>query len=249
MEHLGPVARGVRKFSGVKYYRITGEEKPKELYDRSAAERAADTHAVHFLEQRREQFRRLDSENFDPLVVAPFDAELFGHWWFEGPRFLETFIRRVAMNENGFRLTTPSDYLLANPTQQTIEPAESSWGDKGYLEVWIDKHNSWIYPRLHAATQRMTKLAAAHNDDSTEQTDRVLKQLARELLLAQSSDWAFLMRSGTAREYATKRALDHLSRFDDLQDQFIAGELDQYFLAGCESRDNLFPNLNWRYYA
>ena len=249
MEHLGPVARGVRKFSGVKYYRITGEEKPKELYDRSAAERAADTHAVHFLEQRREQFRRLDSENFDPLVVAPFDAELFGHWWFEGPRFLETFIRRVAMNENGFRLTTPSDYLLANPTQQTIEPAESSWGDKGYLEVWIDKHNSWIYPRLHAAAQRMTKLAAAHNDDSTEQTDRVLKQLARELLLAQSSDWAFLMRSGTAREYATKRALDHLSRFDDLQDQFIAGELDQYFLAGCESRDNLFPNLNWRYYA
>src|SRR5690348_4379716 len=144
MEHLGPVARGVRKFSGVKYYRITGQDEPKELYDRAAAERAADTHAAHFLEQRTEQFRRLGSEDFDPIVIAPFDAELFGHWWFEGPRFIETFIRKVAAQQNGFRLTTPSDYLAANPTQQTIEPAESSWGDKGYLEVWIDKNNSWI---------------------------------------------------------------------------------------------------------
>jgi 1,4-alpha-glucan branching enzyme len=247
MEHLGPVARGIRKFSGVKYHRITGQNKTKELYHRGAAERAADTHAAHFLEQRREQFRRLG--DFDPIVVAPFDAELFGHWWFEGPRFLETFVRKVATKESGFRLTTPSDYLSANPTQQTIEPAESSWGDKGYLEVWIDQHNSWIYPRLHAAAQRMTKLAAAKKNDSTEQTNRVLKQLARELLLAQSSDWAFLMRSGTAREYATKRTLDHLSRFDQLHDQFVAGRVDEEFLAECESRDNLFPNINWRYYA
>ena len=249
MEHLGPVARGVRKFSGVKYHRITGENKPKELYHRTAAERAADRHAAHFLEQRREQFRRLDSEDFDPIVVAPFDAELFGHWWFEGPRFLETFIRKAGTDQNGFRLTSPSDYLSTNQTQQTIEPAESSWGDKGYLEVWIDKHNSWIYPRLHAAAQRMTKLATAHKSDSIEQTHRVLSQLARELLLAQSSDWAFLMRSGTAREYATTRTLGHLSRFNELHDQFIAGALDENFLAECETRDNLFPNVNWRYYV
>ena len=79
--------------------------------------------------------------------------------------------------------------------------------------------------------------------------DRVLKQLARELLLAQSSDWAFLMRTGTAREYATKRTLEHLARFNKLHNQFVAGQLDEKFLADCEWRDNLFPNLNWRYYA
>lgn len=249
LEHLGPVARGVRKFSGVKYYRITGQEKHKELYDRAEAEKAADAHAVHFLEQRRTQFGQLGSEDFDPIVIAPFDAELFGHWWFEGPRFLEICIRRAATEQNGFRLTTPSDYLASNPTQQTIEPAESSWGDKGYLEVWIDKNNSWIYPHLHAAAQRMHRLAAAHTDDSSERADRVLKQLARELLLAQSSDWAFLMRSGTAREYATKRTLDHISRFNQLHDKFAAGTVDEKFLAECETRDNLFPKLNWRYYA
>src|SRR5207244_638791 len=81
------------------------------------------------------------------------------------------------------------------------------WGDKGHLEVWIDKNSSWIYPHLHAAAQRMTNVANAHKNDSSELNDRVLKQLARELLLAQASDWAFLMRTGTAREYASKRTI------------------------------------------
>jgi 1,4-alpha-glucan branching enzyme len=250
VEHLGPVGRGVRKFSGVKYHRITGRKKEKELYDRAAAEKAADAHATHFLEQRRAQSRQLAAADVDPIVVVPFDAELFGHWWFEGPRFLELFIRKAAFDQNDFRLTTPSEYLAAHPTQQTIEPAASTWGDKGHLEVWIDKNNSWIYPHLHGAALRMTKLAKMHKTDLSEQDDRVLKQLARELLLAQSSDWAFLMRTGTAREYATKRTLEHLTRFNKLHDQFVAsGQVDEKFLADCESRDNLFPNLNWRYYA
>ena len=249
LEHLGPIARGVRKFSGVKYHRITGRKKEKEHYDRVEAEKAADAHAAHFLEQRRAQFRRLAAIDVDPIVVVPFDAELFGHWWFEGPRFLELFIRKAAFDQKDFCLTTPSEYLTTHPTQQTIEPAASSWGDKGHLEVWIDKHNSWIYGHLHAAAQRMTKLANTHESDSNEATDRVLKQLARELLLAQSSDWAFLMRTGTAREYATKRTLDHLTRFNKLQGEFETKQLDEKFLADCEWRDNLFPNVNWRYYA
>src|SRR2546421_344214 len=249
MQHLGPVARGTRKFSGVKYHRITGRGNEKQLYDRAAAEKAADAHAAHFLEQRRTQFRQLTTVDVDPIVVAPFDAELFGHWWFEGPRFLELFIRRAAFDQKDFRLTTPGEYLATHPTQQTIEPAASSWGDKGHLEVWIDKNNSWIYPHLHVAGERMTKLANTHETDASDASDRVLKQLARELLLAQSSDWAFLMRTGTAREYATKRTIDHLTRFNKLHDQFVAGQLDEKFLADCEGRDNLFPNVNWRYYV
>jgi 1,4-alpha-glucan branching enzyme len=249
LEHLGPVARGVRKFSGVKYHRITGRKKHKEIYNRAKAEKAADAHAADFVEQRSAQFRKLEDFGFDPILVTPFDAELFGHWWFEGPRFLEMVIRKAAADQSDFRLTTPTDYLMANSTQQTIQPAESSWGDKGHLEVWIDEHNSWIYPHLHAAAQRMCALAKAHHNDATSQTDRVLKQLARELLLGQSSDWAFLMRTGTATEYATKRTHDHLGRFNTLHDQFVGGRIDEKFLADCEWRDNLFPNLNWRYYC
>jgi 1,4-alpha-glucan branching enzyme len=79
--------------------------------------------------------------------------------------------------------------------------------------------------------------------------DRVLKQLARELLLAQSSDWAFLMKTGTACEYATQRTIDHLARFNRLHDQFVTKALDEGFLRDCEWRDNIFPNVNWQYYA
>jgi 1,4-alpha-glucan branching enzyme len=248
LEHLGPVMRGMRKFSGVKYHRVTGRGADKELYDRAAADTAVETHAIHFLEQRRDQFRRLAAPDFDPIVVIPFDAELFGHWWFEGPRFLELFIRKAAEQED-FQLITPSEYLARHPTQQMIEPARSTWGENGQLGVWLDPSNTWIYPHLHAATRRMSDLARLHANDASAPADRVLKQLARELLLAQASDWAFLMKTGTAREYATKQTTDHLSRFNRLHDQFVAKTVDQQFLRDCEWRDNLFPNVNWRYYS
>ncbi len=247
MEHLGPIARGSRRFAGVKYYRITGHSEEKELYDREAAEKAVEMHAAHFVKQRRRQLRELSSLGFDPIVVVPFDAELFGHWWFEGPRFLDLVIREAVKNED-LCWATPSEYLATHPTQQAIQPAASTWGENGYLAVWLDQSNAWIYPHLHIAIQRMSEAARRHAEDSSPLADRVLKQLARELLLAQSSDWAFLMKTGTAKEYATKRTLDHLSRFNRLHDQFTANHVDEKFLRDCEWRDNLFPNLNWRYY-
>lgn len=248
LEHLGPVAAGSRKFSGLKYHRITGHGLEKELYDRAAAQQTAETHATHFVEQRREQLRRLNQQSGDSIVAIPFDAELFGHWWFEGPLFLERFIRKTASEQDNFCLTTPTEYLAAHPTQQIIEPARSTWGENGDLSVWINPANAWTYPHLHSAARRMAEVARRQADEPSPLGDRVLKQLARELLLAQSSDWAFLMKTGTAREYATKRTVDHLGRFNRLHDQLIANQIDEVFLRDCEWRHNLFPHVNWRYY-
>ena len=196
------------------------------------------------------------------MSSRPFDAELFGHWWFEGPRFLESFIRKAAYGHQDlrltskeaygrqdFQLTTPTGFLASHPTQQTIAPAASSWGENGYLGVWLDESNSWIYPHLHSAAQRMAKMARAHVSNDNALADRVLKQLARELLLAQSSDWAFLIKTGTAKHYATKRVTDHLLRFNRLYDEFIGGNVEEGFLSNCEWRDNLFPEINWRHYV
>lgn len=247
LEDVDLVTRGARKFVGIKYHRITGRSDEKEFYDREAAERMADTHASHYLEQRRRQLDEIRKADFEPIIVAPFDAELFGHWWFEGPRFLDSFIRK-AHEQPDLKLTTPSEYLATHPTQQTIQPATSTWGDKGHLEVWLDRSNSWIYPPLHVAVRRMSEVARTHENDSAPLSERFLKQLARELLLAQASDWAFLMRTGTAREYAAKRTIDHLTRFDRLYRQFVSGDGEETFLRDCEWRDNLFPTVNWRYY-
>ena len=164
MEHLGPVGQGTRKFSGVKYHRITGFGNEKEFYDPVVAEEVAETQALHFLEERRRQICEVTTAGFDPIVVAPFDAELFGHWWFEGPRFLEFLIRQAA-NERDFHLSTPSEYLAANPTQQIIEPAASTWGENGYFEVWLNPSNAWIYPQLHIAAHQMSEVACKHAEN------------------------------------------------------------------------------------
>lgn len=262
LDYLWPGSHmpGVRRFTGLKYHRISGHDVPKELYDPAEANRTAQAHASHFLEVRRQQMRDLRESISDPIVVVPFDAELFGHWWFEGPQFLESFIRKVAHDDQDLclihktratqadlQLTTPTAFLVEHPTQQTIAPAASSWGENGYLAVWLDESNSWIYPHLHAAADRMSELARAHRGGALE--ERVLQQLARELLLAQASDWAFLMKTGTARNYATKRVTDHLLRFNRLFEQLSTTALDEDFLSNCEWRDNLFPDLNWRYYV
>ena len=207
--------------------------------------------------------------NVDPIVVSPFDAELFGHWWFEGPEWLDVFIRKSVFDQSDFKLTTPGQYLQEHDTHQMVVPSASSWGHKGYWEVWLDDSNSWIYPHLHTAARRMTETArrycevpglfgAAGNPDPPDTNvgkipmallDRALRQMARELLLAQSSDWAFLMKTGTAKNYATKRTKDHILRFTRLYDQVRGEDLDASFLENCEWRDNLFPDLDWRYYA
>lgn len=241
---------GMRKFTGLKYHRITGRTHDKDLYNRSWAMGAADAHAGNFMANRAAQIAHLRQHmNVDPIVVSPFDAELFGHWWYEGPEWLNLFIRKAVYDQREYRLTTPSEYLEKNDTHQLLVPSSSSWGHKGYWEVWLDDSNSWIYPHLHAAAQRMTEMARAHRETTDALTDRTLRQMARELLLAQSSDWAFLMKTGTARNYAGKRTSDHVLRFTRLYDQLRAGRVDLPFLENCEWRDNIFPQLDWRYYA
>lgn len=240
---------GPRRYTGIKYHRITGANQPKDIYNRGWAAGAIEAHANHFLESRKQQIAGLAASlPVEPIVLSPFDAELFGHWWFEGPEFLNLFLRKAAFDQNVFRLDTPTAYLEHHPTQQVITPSASSWGNKGHWEVWLDQCNSWIYPHLHAAARRMIEQARHAGANPTPARQRMLRQMARELLLAQSSDWAFLMKTGTATDYATQRTKDHLLRFNRLYNDLISNVSDETFLADCEKKDNLFPNLNWKVY-
>lgn len=240
-----------RRFTGLKPCRITGAGQEKQPYVRSWAMAAAESHASDFLHNRIRQFEDLREKlPVDPILVSPFDAELFGHWWYEGPEFLNLYLRKAACDQSVFQLVTPSDYLANHPTQQILSPATSSWGNHGYWDVWLNETNSWIYPHLHAAAKTMCSLAAewkAGRPSSWQ--ERCLAQLARELLLAQSSDWAFLMKTGTAREYAERRTKDHLRRFQELHAVFLSGDEPCEPLNSLESLDNLFARLSWRYFA
>jgi 1,4-alpha-glucan branching enzyme len=239
----------VRTFTGIKYHAITGPGGDKLVYNRRAALDTAAHHAWHFLEARIAQISRL-AEIMDrpPLIISPYDAELFGHWWYEGPEFLDYFVRKSYFDQRVFRLTTPHDYLQQHPTQQVAQPGASSWGEEGYWKVWLNEKNEWILPHLDIAQTRMTELVRQFPNASG-LTARALKQAARELLLAQSSDWPFILRTGTSPEYAKRRVKDHLLRFIALHEQLTQTQVDEQWLAEVESRDNVFPHVNPSYWA
>jgi 1,4-alpha-glucan branching enzyme len=244
-------ADGERRGVGVKYHRVTGRVplSDKDFYSPSAARDKAAQHAGHFMFNRERQIEYLSGMlERPPIVVAMYDAELFGHWWYEGIDFLDFLFRKARFDQNVFQLITPSEYLARHPENQQVQPCASSWGDKGYYEVWLNGMNDWVYRHLHVLEERMAALARRCPAE-TGLKRRALNQAAREVLLAQSSDWAFLMTAGTAGAYARRRTETHVGRTLSLFDQIESGRIDPENLKSLEEMDNLFPEIDYHVYS
>ncbi|MBW4658348.1 MAG: glycoside hydrolase family 57 protein [Drouetiella hepatica Uher 2000/2452] len=251
-EYIKPyvMPNGQRKNTGIKYHKITGKGlslSEKNLYDPYWAKEKAAEHAEDFMRNRVQQVEHLHNiMQRPPLIVSPYDAELFGHWWYEGPWFIDYLFRKTWFDQGTFEMTHLADYLQKHPMQQVCRPAQSSWGFRGFHEYWLNETNSWIYPHLHKAAERMIELAKREPVDELEW--RSLNQAARELLLAQSSDWAFIMRTGTMVPYAVRRTRSHLQRFNKLWEDILQGKIDSGWLEKVEAIDNVFPSINYRVY-
>ncbi len=240
----------IRANTGYKYYAITGNTDKKQFYDPDEAARKVLSHSENFLFKQTRQSRRLGAHmDRPPVISSPFDAELFGHWWFEGPQWLESVFRRMQEaadnGEERVEPVTPSDYLARYPEAQTLQPAFSSWGNKGYSEVWLDGSNDWIYRHTHKAIDRMVDLVERF-PDATGLKRRALNQAAREVLLSQASDWPFIMRSGTTVTYAVRRLKEHISNFTHIHDSLSRGVISTEWLTRVERRNNLFPDIDYR---
>ncbi len=237
---------GIRINTGIKYYRITGPTEQKQPYEPHMAREKAAAHAGNFMFNREKQVEFLyDFIKKKPIIVAPYDAELFGHWWYEGPMWLDYLFRKIFYDQKTIRLITPSEYLRENPRNQVITPSMSSWGWKGYSEVWLEGSNDWIYRHLHKASWRMSELVKQF-PDAQGITKRALNQALRELLLAQSSDWAFIMKTATVVPYAVKRTKDHIYRFTRLYQEIKDNRIDPGWLSDIEYKDNIFPDVDYR---
>lgn len=241
---------GIRRNIGIKYHRITGKValSDKQPYIPQQAKDKAAIHSGNFLFNREKQVEYL-AEVLDrpPLIISMYDAELFGHWWFEGPHFINFLFRKMHFDQNTIKPITPVEYLEKFPINQIITPSASSWGDKGYYEVWLNPSNDYIYRHLHKAEERMLELTDKFPNASGV-LERALNQAARELLLAQSSDWAFIMTTGTMVEYAEKRTRDHIVNFTNLYEQITNNSINEEYLKDLESRNNIFPGINYRVY-
>lgn len=235
---------GARMFTGLKYYKITDRgSDQRRPYDPAAARAKADLHAAAFLRARVADTLRLAAElGQPPVIVCPYDAELFGHWWFEGPAFLESLYCKLAYDQEVLAARTPSDVLDAWPRQPVVALEASSWGAGGYFEIWLGASNDWCVPHLAGINARFALQLREHFGRAPF-VDRVLRQMAREMMLAQCSDWTFLISTGTAVEYARRRFTEHVLRFHRLDQMLEVGPLDEEFVTLCEQRDGLFPAL------
>ncbi|MFH1422636.1 MAG: 1,4-alpha-glucan branching protein domain-containing protein [Planctomycetota bacterium] len=251
-DYIRPYLHGgsLRRHVGVKYHRITGNVPlgEKQFYDPDAAREKAAEHAGNFMFNRGQQITHYAKTlGITPIIVAPYDAELFGHWWYEGVDFLEYLFLKLLYDQKNLRPVSFSEYLAENIKLQIVEPCSSSWGAGGFYEVWLNSSNDWIYRHLHKAEERMVELAYAHQS-ATGLVERALNQMVRELVLAQASDWAFIMTTNTQVPYAQKRVRDHINRFNRLYWEIKESSVDLDFLADLENKDNIFKEVSFKVY-
>jgi len=231
--------------TGIKYYAITGSTMQKNPYNNEKALEKVIEHADNFVYNRCKQIEQLAAlMDRKPIIVSPFDAELFGHWWFEGPNWIEHMIRNMQAEKDRIKMVTPSDYLEIYDSNQVSTPAFSSWGNNGFSEVWLNKSNDWIYRHIHKAAERMLELAYKV-PDAQGLEKRALNQAVRELLLAQASDWAFIMKTGTTVPYAVKRIKQHIFNFNKIYEFILTGNVEEKLLSELENKNNIFPDIDY----
>lgn len=243
-------ADGVRINTGIKYYKITGTGNHKEPYNPDAARDRSADQAGNFMFNREKQIEHLAGQMGDrrPVIVAPYDAELFGHWWYEGPMWLDFLIRKIHYDQKTIALTTPGEYLKGYKKYQLLAPAASSWGWKGYSEVWLEGSNDWLYRHMHKMVERMVEVANA-NKHAKGLLLKTLNQMARELLLAQSSDWAFIMKTGSHVPYAVERFREHSEHFSELYQDVKEGHLDEEYVKYLEDKYSIFQDIDYSVYS
>lgn len=252
--------------NGIRYHRVTGPGVPdakKVLYEPDKAKARVEEHARHFVWLLGDVVANAkEAGETDPLVCSPYDTELFGHWWFEGPLFLEHLFRHLA--DSGIAAVSASDELAGRAEIESTSLLEGSWGEGGDHRAWLNKDTEWTWDRLYDAESDLAAVVAlwrrAKDDGSivgdVTLVERGLRQAMRELLLLQSSDWQFLIATGAAFDYAERRFATHyveLKRSLDLVRRNLAnaepGENDLLYLGTIERVDSPFPNLQIDWYS
>ena len=218
---------------GLKIYRITGNDKPKEFYDRKDALETVNTHSDDFINKIRERALIVKQHiKKTPVFTLPFDAELFGHWWYEGPEFLKQVIKKISISKD-IELIVPQD--IQDENLDVVIPAECSWGREGYFKSWTSPECSWIYPELANLDIRYKNLITSENSEAS-------FQAMKELLLASASDWTFLIANDTSRDYGKLRLTDHINTAKKLIDDIESGNVDNKFLS---ERHALYPVFDY----
>ncbi len=249
-ENLKKIGFKEKRPLGIKLFKISAKNtslENKQEYDPQAAKESVKKDAENFLKDRKKQLIKLEeSMQIEPFLIAPFDAELFGHWWFEGPQFLSYLF--IKSQKEGIKLITLKEALQLTPKIQLCSPSPSSWGQGGFHNYWLNKSNDWIVHEWSKAGREMVSICSEGLTVASH--IKIIKQAGRELLLSQSSDWSFILKAGTTTELARERIHLHLKRFwmliNSIKDNKI---INEKVIEEIEKEDCIFPlisPIDWR---
>lgn len=237
--------------SGMNYWRLTSPSTDlgdKMLYDPVLAMSKINENSDHYtnlIYNMLNDYKKNTGKN--GLIMVSFDTELFGHWWFEGIEFIKQVIKKFHNFIPEVERQCAAEYLEKNPPTAAIALPESSWGQGGHFWVWQNHQTEWMWPIIHAAEKRMQNIAAKYSSIPKDKVlHRALNQLARELLLLQSSDWPFLITTWQARDYATERFKKHQENFEHIAAMIENSSIDEKYLKSIEAVDNPFTDIDYR---
>jgi len=224
--------------TGFKYQNKVGK-----IYSRELAKKQIQKDAQDFIKLYEEKAKVIENEiDREALFNMSFDAELFGHWWFEGPLWIEAVLRGISKT-NTLETIFPHDYLKKYPKNPILKPHYSSWGYDNYGSVWLDNTNRWIYRLLQEIINDFFDLYRRYNGDFGTR-NRFLTQALKEILLVQSSDWAFIMANGSTVSYAVKRVKEHILRFREIFSSALGKKLDVKYLVNLEKEQEFLLDLD-----
>ncbi|MBU8905719.1 DUF1957 domain-containing protein [Desertibacillus haloalkaliphilus] len=240
-EYIKPFVHheGIRIDTGLKYNRITGDQEDKDLYVREWAEKKVQSHGEHFIASIHDELQNVQTADHPPaLLLTPFDAELFGHWWFEGPEWIWHLVTEGASR---LPFITPQEYVEKySHDLETAHVSFSTWGRRGYGEVWLNEKNSWMHRHLHQLEIDLIETTSQFINPS-QLEEKAIAQMIREWMLASSSDWAFIIDNESASDYAIERFKTHLGRYQQVKERLFNQTISWQWLTEFESR---FPFLS-----
>ncbi|MCC7408510.1 MAG: DUF1957 domain-containing protein, partial [Phycisphaeraceae bacterium] len=248
---------------GLRYWKITGNKVDlgdKHLYYPENVPGKLHEHASHFVNYVRSRLWDYHNQTGrHGVCVACFDAELFGHWWFEGVRFLRDVM--LSLNSDpDVEVVTSEEYLHNHPPDKVVSIPEGSWGDGGDHRVWANPQVNWMWDIEYRCEAMFGKCTCELPWQTNKQVEDLLKKAARELLLLQASDWQFNITRGQSIDYAIKRFMQHVARYEVLLDlaeraahdtAYLGklNEIEQFEVKDAEVHDVIFPNIDLKWWA
>ncbi|MHA1229249.1 MAG: glycoside hydrolase family 57 protein [Candidatus Helarchaeota archaeon] len=239
---------------GLRYWRVTSAKSSLgdklEYYPDKVEDRIKEN-AGHFKSLIYELLKKHHEKKPDNpgIVVAPYDSELFGHWWFEGPRFLY-YVLKWVQDDPEIELTTCGRFMEQYPANTVIKIPEGSWGEGQGHWIWLNEWTTWTWEKIYECEDIMVQTVRKYGNNNDINIKKILRQMGRELLLLESSDWQFLISTWSARDYAENRVAEHYSRFKRLVNMLetynSGGTVDQgdwNYLGILEKEDGIFENI------